>query len=129
MKAYLPYVEETPNRNSIIIYNTMNTTTIDSVLTNKCLDNTKAKYRRLYIDRKTVQTVNKKKVTKNLIGVRKTTYTALKNSNSSVVGVMEGDLKSKINLIYDSNNSIFSLESTNSTLVFSTFTRLFLNST
>ena len=109
MKTYLPYIEETPNRNSVLIYNTMNTITIDSVLNHKCLDNTKAKYRRLYIDRKTVQMVNKKKITKNLIGIRKTTYTALKNSNSSVVGVLEGDLKSKINLIYDLSelNKIF----------------------
>jgi len=101
MRSYLPYVEDTPNRDSVIIYNGMTTANVDKILNHKALDNTKAKYRRLYIDRRTIQTINKRKITKNLTPDRKIAYAALKNSNSSLVGVIEGDLKNKLNLVYD----------------------------
>lgn len=101
MKAYLPYVEDTPNRNAVIIFNGMSTANVDKILNHKALDNTKAKYRRLYMDRKTIQTINKRKITKNLIADRKIAYSTLKTNNSSLVGVIEGDLKNKLNLVYD----------------------------
>lgn len=101
MKCYLPFIEDNPTRDSAIFYNGLSTQNIDTILNHKTLDNNRSKYRRVYIERKTVQKINKKTITKNFTADRKLTYKALKNSNSSLVGVVEGELKSKLNLVYD----------------------------
>lgn len=101
MKSYLPYDEDTPNRNSVLIFNGLNTSNINNIMNNTMLDNTKAKYRKIYIDKRISISINNKKVNKNLTAERKIAYKKLKDSNSSLVGAMEGDLKSKLNLVYD----------------------------
>ena len=52
MKCYLPFIDNTPTKDSCIIFNGMATTNVERIFKHKMLDNTRAKYRRLYIDRK-----------------------------------------------------------------------------
>ena len=109
MKAYLPFIEDGPTKDSVLIYNGMSTANIDKLLTLSTLNNTKSKYRRLYIDKRITQTINKRKITKNLVADRKIAYKTLKNNNSSLVGVTEEAMKSRLNLIYDMSqlNNLF----------------------
>lgn len=101
MKCYLPFIDNNPTKDSCIIFNGMATTNVERIFKHKMLDNTRARYRRLYIDRKIAKKIGTKKINRNLIETRKTSYNSLRTSNCSVAGITEGNLKSTLNLVYD----------------------------
>lgn len=113
MKCYLPFIDNNPTKDSVIIYNGMNTINVNRIFNHKMLDNTRSKYRRLYIDKKVVKTIGPKKVNKNLMQDRKNIYNNLRTSNSCVAGITEANLKSNLNLVYDLSplNGIFFINS------------------
>lgn len=108
MKTYLPYLERQPLKNSAIIYNGINPLNIDNILNHKNIDNSRARYKKILIDKKIHQRIGKKNIVLNQMDYRKNTYKQL-STNSSIVGITEANLKNKNNLIYDfsSYNKLF----------------------
>ena len=112
MKTYLPYIDRTPLKNSVIIYNGADPKNINNILNHKNIDNSRGKYKKILIDRKIRQRIGNKNVILNQLDYRKNTYKEL-STNYSITGITEANLKNKLNLIYD----------------FSTYNRLFFTNT
>lgn len=101
MKCYLPFLEDKPTKDSIIICNTLTQGFGENeIIKHKSFDNNRAHYRRVYMDRKLVKTINKKKVVRNLTNERKISYDDMRKSYQ-LAGITEGNLKNKMNLMYD----------------------------
>lgn len=112
MKTYIPYMERTPLKNSVIIFNGGDPKNVMDIINHKNIDNSKGKYKKILIDRKIHQRIGKKNVVLNQVDYRKNTYKEM-STNYSITGITEANLKNKNNLIYD----------------FSTFNRLFFTNT
>ena len=113
MKTYLPYMERTPLKDSVIIYNGKTISNVNNILTHRNIDNTRGKYKKILIDKKIHQRVGQKNIILNQIDYRKKTYKEL-STNYSLTGIVEANLKNKFNMIYDFSrfNEIFFTNST-----------------